>query len=189
MLHSTSLVVRTKCNAIYRNRSLPRAPIHGADLAAGILRLVPSPDLSRLAGILSFFTGEGVHSDMDEEVRDRALRTVEAVASDELTSVMVGPDQSFRIESRGVDGFVESWVDFLQGFDTFRLEVTETILRDPHLVTMVTLYATPLGGSAEVETRGGAVWSFDAEGRLTRAEFHLDPDHARRLAGIEPPLL
>ncbi len=98
---------------------------------------------------------------------------------------MIAPDPAFRQDHRGPSGFVEGWGDWLSPFDTFRMEVDETIDRGDQIVTLVRQFGTPAGGSIEVESVGAAIWFFEG-GKLTRVEFHLDRETGLRAAGLDP---
>jgi ketosteroid isomerase-like protein len=107
------------------------------------------------------------------------------VALPDLECVMVGPDPHFAIESRGIQGFIDSWFDWLSPFDRWRLEIEEVIESGDRLVTLVRQFGTPRDSNAEVENAGAAVW-FIRDARLARVEFHLNREAALRAAGLEP---
>jgi ketosteroid isomerase-like protein len=108
---------------------------------------------------------------------------IERVAAPDLVSVMIGPDQSFRVEYRGVAGLIEGWRDWLSPYESFRLEVEDLIESDDVLVTCVRQFGTPVGGGPEVEAAGAAVWWL-RDGRLVRIEFNLNREAALRAAGL-----
>jgi ketosteroid isomerase-like protein len=110
---------------------------------------------------------------------------VERVAAPDLVSVMIGPDQSFRTEYRGVSGLIEGWRDWLSAYESFRMEVEDLIESDNVLVTCVRQFGTPVGGGPELEATGAAVW-WVRDGRLVRVEFNLNRDAALRSAGLDP---
>jgi ketosteroid isomerase-like protein len=110
---------------------------------------------------------------------------VERVAAPDLVSVMIGPDQSFRTEYRGVAGLIEGWRDWLSPYESFRMEVEDLIESDDVLVTCVRQFGTPVGGGPELEATGAAVW-WVRDGRLVRVEFNLNRDAAFRSAGLDP---
>jgi ketosteroid isomerase-like protein len=111
---------------------------------------------------------------------ERALREV---AHPDVECVMVGPDPAFATEARGIEGFVESWTDWLSPFEHWRIELDDVIESGDRIVTLIRQFGTPKGSTAEVENAGAAVW-FIRDGRLARVEFHLDREMAMRSAGL-----
>jgi hypothetical protein len=97
--------------------------------------------------------GDDLRSDWDQ----RADRIGEIAAPD-LVTTMIAEEGGLRNEFHGHDGYREAWADWLQAFDSYRVE---------------------LEGSA------AGVLRF-AEGRLQRIEFHLDREAALRAAGLDP---
>ena len=126
----------------------------------------------------------------DEELADglmvggeREMRLREALedfAAEGFVTEMVA-DSSFRAERRGVDGFIEAWDDWLEAFESFRIDLDETVEFGDTLLTLVTLTGVPKGGATELVNSNAAVWFVD-EGRLARVEFHMDREMARRSA-------
>lgn len=144
-------------------------------------------NLESLAGIFEPLLGAGVDAGQTDgsEAIARLRAALERIADSTLEVAMIGPDPAFRQDFEGIDGFVEAWLDWLSPFSTFRMELDDVIEREDRLVTLVRQYATPVGGSVEIENVGAAIWWF-RDGRLARVEFHLDRDAALRSAGLEP---
>jgi ketosteroid isomerase-like protein len=125
-----------------------------------------------------------------EDARGLRRMAIEAalreVADPDVECVMVGPDPRFAIEARGIEGFLESWRDWLSPFEHWRLELDDVIESGDRVVTLIRQFGTPKGSTAEVENAGAAVW-FIRDGRLARVEFHLDREVALRSAGLAEP--
>jgi hypothetical protein len=132
---------------------------------------------------LAFPTAESPLRFDDVEATQRLTAAIEGVAAPELESVMVGPNPSFRSEYRGVNGLVEGWSDWLSPYESFRMEVEDVIESGDVVVVCVRQFGTPMGGGPEVEAEGAAVWWL-RDGRLARAEFHLDREAGLRAAGL-----
>jgi hypothetical protein len=108
------------------------------------------------------------------------------LAEPEFEVVMVGPMySSARLDYVGLDGFVAAWRDWTSAYESFRIEVDEMIDAGDKVVSLVRQTGIPKGAGAEIETRAAAVWIV-SDGRVSRVEFHLDPDAALRAAGIDP---
>jgi ketosteroid isomerase-like protein len=104
-------------------------------------------------------------------------------ASEEFVTVMV--DQAGdETEYPGVQGFREALSDWITPYERFRLEIDEVIPHDDRLVFLVRQVGTTKHGGVEIETASGAVWDLE-DGCITRASFYIDPDHARRHAGLD----
>ena len=104
-------------------------------------------------------------------------------ASKDFVTVMV--DQGGReTEYAGVEGFREALGDWITPYERFRLEIHEVTPLEDKLVFFVRQVGTTKHGGVEIETSSGAVWELEA-GQISRATFYIDPDHARRHAGIE----
>lgn len=142
--------------------------------------------LEALAPVLAEFpTAEAPLTPEDAAATAPLAMAVERVAAPDLVTVMIGPDQSFRVEYRGVDGLIEGWKDWLSPYESFRMEVEDVIESDDVLVTCVRQYGTPVGGGPELDAAGAAVW-WVRDGRLVRVEFNLNREAAFRAAGLDP---
>jgi hypothetical protein len=126
----------------------------------------------------------------DEELTDglevgggremRLREALEGFAADGFVTEMVA-DSSFRAERTGIDGFIEAWDDWLEAFQSFRIDLDESVEIGDTLLTLVTLTGVPRGGATELVNDNAAVW-FLKGGRLARVEFHMDREMARRSA-------
>jgi ketosteroid isomerase-like protein len=133
--------------------------------------------------LLAFPTPESPLTADNATAIERLTSAIERIAAPDLESVMIGPDQSFRAEYRGVAGLIEGWSDWLSPYESFRMEVEDLIESGDVLVTCVRQFGTPTGGGPEVEAESAAVWWL-RDDRLVRVEFHLDRQAAMRVAGL-----
>lgn len=138
-----------------------------AELVGTLLVLFPTEQ--EIAGEL----GDGGR---EAELRDALAR----YATEDFVTEMVA-DSSFRAEFRGPDGFLEAWRDWLEAFESFRIDLDETVEFGDTLLTLVTLTGVPRGGATELVNSNAAVW-FVRDGKLARVEFHMDRGMARRSA-------
>jgi len=124
---------------------------------------------------------EDITAPLEEGGREQMLRReLGRLATADFVTEMVA-DAGFRTERHGVDGFVEAWDDWLEAFDSFRVNLDETVEFDETLLTLWTLTGVPRGGNTELVNANAAVW-FVTGGKLARVEFHMDRDMARRSA-------
>ena len=147
----------------------------------------PQTNLARLAGALEPFQG----SDLVLVFRQKGAaegirRALEAVAAPDLVTLMIGADRGLTGTFHGVDGFIDAWTDYCQTFKQLRTEITELAEVQPDVVYVETrqVGVTATAG-VELDYQAAAVFRF-ADGALQQAEFHLDRDAARRVAGLEP---
>lgn len=135
-----------------------------------------------VATLLALFpTEEDLAGDLVGGERERKLReALDRLATEGFVTEMVA-DSSFRTERRGTNGFIDAWDDWLEAFESFRVDLDETIEIGDALLTLVTLTGIPRGGSTELINSNAAVW-FVRDGRLARVEFHMDREMARRSA-------
>lgn len=118
---------------------------------------------------------------------ENIVEVLREVSEPDFICRMVGPDGQFVAEATGPEGFLSSWGDWTSPFEEFRIEVERTIEAGDQLVDFVRQTAVTTRGGVPVETLGAGVWSF-RDGRLAKAEFHLDREAALRSAGLDPAL-
>jgi hypothetical protein len=111
------------------------------------------------------------------------LDGLRGVAAPDLTVEMVGPGGAFRQSFHGVDGFREAWTDWLEPYESYRLEPDEWREAEDRLVFLGRQIAVPKGGGAELRSDAAAV-IFLADRIVKRVEFHLDREAALRSAGL-----
>ncbi|HEY6636332.1 MAG TPA: nuclear transport factor 2 family protein [Solirubrobacterales bacterium] len=147
----------------------------------------PQTNVARLAGALEPFQGSDlVVVFRDESATERIRRALEKVAAPDLVTLMIGADRGLTGKFHGVDGFIEGWADYCQTFKQLRTEITEVAEAQSDVVYVETrqIGVTATAG-VELEYQAAAVFRF-ADGALQQAEFHLDRNAARRVAGLEP---
>jgi ketosteroid isomerase-like protein len=131
-----------------------------------------------------FPEGDLVEALGDEE-RVAAFRgALAAIAAPDVEVAMVGPG-GFSNTFWGVEGFVRGWRDWLEPFETYRMELEPEIHRGPETaVFFARQVATPRGSANPVTSDAAAVGFFRA-GKVHRLEFHLDRAAALRSAGLQ----
>ncbi|SRR6266542_7011160 len=125
---------------------------------------------------------------LDDSERDRRVRaTFAELAEPDFEVSMIGPDYlPAQFEGKGPDGFADVWTEWTGAFASFRIEVEDVIdTGDDKVVSLVRLHARTRTDGVPIEQDGAAVWTV-RDGKLVRAEFHLDRDAALRSAGLAP---
>jgi ketosteroid isomerase-like protein len=134
--------------------------------------------------LLELFPREDAVSGMrDPEALRTRLAPLAQHVSPGFEVVMVGPISAARVEYRGLDGLIAAWADWLQPFENHRTEVEEIQEAGDCVLVMIRQVATPKGAAAAVENLGATVVTF-RDGLVTRIEFHLNRDEAKRSAGL-----
>ena len=93
-----------------------------------------------------------------------------------------------RTNYRGLDGFRQTWLDWLEPWDTYRTEIERLIDCGDDVLAVVQDYGRRRGMSAEVKLLGAAVWTV-REGKLARAFFYADRVDAVREVGLSTAIL
>jgi ketosteroid isomerase-like protein len=147
----------------------------------------PQTNLARLGGALEPFQGSDLVFVFGDESASEGIRqALEKVAAPDLVTLMIGADRGLTGTFHGVDGFIDAWADYCQTFKQLRTEITELTEAQSDVVYVETrqIGVTATAG-VELDYQAAAVFRF-SDGVLQQAEFHLDRDAARRVAGLEP---
>jgi ketosteroid isomerase-like protein len=123
----------------------------------------------------------------DDESLARLRALLLEVAADDLECVMVAPAYAGprgRLTYSGPEGFVQAWREWVEAYERYTIELEEITEGDPGQVFILARQrGTTRTGGVEVSEPAGAVWTV-RDGRLVRMEFHLDPEAAKRAAGL-----
>ena len=83
----------------------------------------------------------------------------------------------------GIEGFREMWLDWLQPWATYHVQVEEMIEVGDRVVVLVRDSARRHDMDVEVELISGSVWSF-RDGKIARVEFHANRHELRAATGV-----
>ena len=142
--------------------------------------------LARIAGNL--LGGDLVARIRDDEEAERITEAISPDIDPGLETVMIAPDYvgpRGRRAYTGADGFLEAWREWFEAFETYTIDLGEmTVGTEGRILTLGVQRGTTRTGGVEIEESAAAVWTL-RDGKLVRAEFHLDPETAKRAAGLE----
>lgn len=120
---------------------------------------------------------------------DQAYANIDAALGplfhDDLESGFVGRHES---RNRGRAGFRQTWLEWLEPWDSYRSEVERVIACGDDVLVLVSDYGRKPGMTAEVRLLGAAVWTW-RDGRIARALFYTDRLDAVRHVGLDPAAL
>jgi hypothetical protein len=104
---------------------------------------------------------------------------------DDVESGFVGRHES---RNRGRAGFRQTWLEWLEPWDSYRSEVDRVIGCGEDVLVLVKDYGRKPGMTAEVRLLGAAVWTV-RDGLIVRALFYTDREDAIREVGLSPAIL
>jgi ketosteroid isomerase-like protein len=84
---------------------------------------------------------------------------------------------------RGIDGFREMWIDWLEPWASYHVQVDEIIEAGDRVAVLVRDRARRHDMDAEVELISGSVWTFH-DGKITRVEFYANREELREATGL-----
>jgi ketosteroid isomerase-like protein len=83
----------------------------------------------------------------------------------------------------GIDGFREMWIDWLEPWATYHVQVDEMIEVGDSVVALVRDRARRHDMDVEVELVSGSVWTFHG-GKIARVEFYANREELREATGL-----
>src|SRR3954447_19925007 len=84
----------------------------------------------------------------------------------------------------GLDGLRAMWLDWLEPWDSYRVEVEDVIDAGEEVVVLVRDFGRRAGMTVEASVVGGAVWTV-RDGRVARVAFYLNRSEALKAVGLE----
>ena len=85
----------------------------------------------------------------------------------------------------GIDGFREMWLDWLEPWASYHVQVDEMIDVGDSVVVFVRDRARRHGMEVEVELISGSLWAF-ANGKIVRVQFYANREELREAVGLKP---
>ncbi|HEY1236962.1 MAG TPA: nuclear transport factor 2 family protein [Solirubrobacterales bacterium] len=134
-----------------------------------VRRLQPPPDMD----LVALFR--------DDEGASRLLSTLGPYVHEDFVAA---GSRLHETEVVGLAGLRAGWADWLEPWDSYRVEIEDVIDAGDEAVVVVTRdYGRRAGMNAEVSILGAAVWIV-REGKVVRATFYTDRDEAFEAAGL-----
>jgi ketosteroid isomerase-like protein len=144
-------------------------------------------NLERLSGALLPFADTDLVLLFRSEGGIAGIRdALEEIAAPDLVTLMIGSERGLTGTFHGPAGFIEAWQDFTATFRQLHQEIVNlTEVEGGAILAETRQTGTTVTGDVELQNDAAAVFRFSG-GLLQRAEFHLDPEAARRAVGLGP---
>ena len=84
----------------------------------------------------------------------------------------------------GLRGLRAAWLDWLEGWDSYRVEVEELLDAGDAVVVVVRDYARRADMETEVAQRGASIWTM-REGKIAQAAFYPNRMEALEAVGLQ----
>src|SRR5215208_5973661 len=84
----------------------------------------------------------------------------------------------------GVDGFREMWLDWLEPWASYHVQVDEMFDVGDSVVVLVRDRARRHGMDVEVELISGSLWTF-GNGKIVRVQFYANREELREAVGLQ----
>jgi hypothetical protein len=138
-----------------------------------IRALQPEPDVD----LTELFRDDQAYANLEEALGP--------IYHDDVESGFVGRHES---RNRGRPGFRQTWLEWLEPWESYRSEVVRVIGCGDDVLVLVNDYGRKPGMTAEVRLLGAAVWTM-RDGLITRALFYTDREDAIREVGLSTAIL
>jgi ketosteroid isomerase-like protein len=130
----------------------------------------------------------GADTDVARLFRDDSLFTATAKALEDRFHPDVESVPAWRGPGaptyKGIDGFREMWIDWLEPWVGYRTQVDEMLEMGDRVVVLVRDRGRRDETDVDVELISGSVWTF-RDGRIARVEFYRNREELREAAGLE----
>lgn len=127
--------------------------------------------------------------DLAQLVRDDEAFAATVAAAGEIldpelesAAVWLGGGRSYR----GLEGFRRMWLDWLEPWATYHVQVEEILEEDDRVAVLIRDRARHPGSDAEVELLAGSVWTIRA-GKIIRVELYANRAELFEASGFSPP--
>ncbi|MDQ3571834.1 MAG: nuclear transport factor 2 family protein [Actinomycetota bacterium] len=140
-------------------------------------------NVERVERFMAGFPDDAAAALASEEGRRAWEEVVREVTRPDFDVAMIAP--ILTQEAKGLDGYFALWADWLEPFDSYRLEFERVIPAGANVVVFVRQFGRLKGSEAEVSSASASVHVFE-DGLTARIEFHMDREAALRAAGLDP---
>jgi ketosteroid isomerase-like protein len=118
-----------------------------------------------------------------EGAADALLANAGAMSAEAVIEFVATEPGLARRELRGVQGLVEGWRDWLEGWDSYVVHVEEILDAGEQVVSLVRIKGRTTRDGVEVEHTPAAVWTVK-DGVVVGLTFYLNREQALEAAGL-----
>jgi ketosteroid isomerase-like protein len=143
---------------------------------------VPGPNVDLLRALLP-----GPGTDVTRLFRDEEWFAATAEAVAELFDPAAESVPAWRgagTTYSGIDGFREMWLDWLEPWASYHVQVDEIFDVGDSVVVLVRDRARRHGMDVEVELISGSLWTF-GNGKIVRVQFYANREELREAVGFD----
>jgi ketosteroid isomerase-like protein len=115
-------------------------------------------------------------------VVEALIAAIEPFVTDDFVCGFHGAN---RGERQGVTGLRDVWLDWLEPWETYRVEHHEFVDFGDRVLVLVRDYGRRRGMTAEIELHGSAIYTV-RDGKLARAEYFAQRAEAYAALGVDP---
>ena len=134
-----------------------------------VRRVTPGPEVD----VAALVRDDSAFASFVEAARSLFHRDFEAVVVSALQSD----------SHAGLPGLRTAWLDWLEGWDSYRVEVEEFVDAGDDVVMVVRDHARRADMETEVVQRGASIWTV-RDGKITRAAFYPNREEALEAAEL-----
>jgi ketosteroid isomerase-like protein len=117
----------------------------------------------------------------DDQLFEQMVAAFEAVIDPQVESLA---NWTGGTRYAGVDGFRQLWLDWLEPWESYHVEVDEMIDAGDMVVCLIRDRGRRSDVDAEVEIRASSVWEI-RDGRIVKVAFYTDRAAALEAAGLD----
>jgi ketosteroid isomerase-like protein len=123
------------------------------------------------------------HLFRDQDAFESTVAALAGILDPNLESVAVwaGEGRTYK----GIDGFRQLWLDWLEPWDTYQVQVDEIIEAGDRVAVLIRDHGRRHDTDAEVELISGSVWMV-RDGKIARAEFYANRNDLFEATGLRP---
>jgi SnoaL-like domain len=127
--------------------------------------------------LVPLFAGEGAEAALNADAGSGVIRPDAEIA------FVAGESGVEQRDLHGLPGLIEGWRDWLEGWDSYVLNVEDLLEAGERVVALVRIKGRTSRDGVELEHTPAAVWELE-DGIVVGLTFYLDRAQAMQVAGL-----
>jgi ketosteroid isomerase-like protein len=103
--------------------------------------------------------------------------------ADDFQVRFISGEPGWDMEHRGAEGLIAGWREWLEPWESYRMDTEELLDAGDEVVTLIRVRARTARDGVVVEHSPAAVWSI-SEGKVVAIRFYLEREQAMKAAGL-----